>query len=352
MEGHAIGFMQGLEMLAEGLAHLLDEGQGSGGDHVHRQALLAQGGGGFQADEAGADDHHAAFFRQIGQDGGRVGAGPQQVDALELGTGHVKGPGFAAGGEHAAVVVQGLAVGEFQLADLGIQARHLDVQAFDALLAEEVGLAQRWSFIGGLVALEDEFGQGGPVIGFTRFAADQQQAAAKAEFSQGRRYGGARGARTDDDEQAIVGLGLRRLRGQGLGPDQHLAVAHVHRIALQGIQRRWFAEVAIVDGETRLVPGTDQAALADRALGQRAPAWGALRLEGTYLVTDAQQQDCGAFDLDRGTAVFAQVGKVRDRVHGFHGGLRRRLGALSNQAQQIRESAAAPGSAQGAGGNG
>lgn len=81
--------MAGLEVLAEGLAHLLDEGQGGGGDHVHCQALLAQGGRGFQADEAGTDDHRAALGGQLGEDRGRVGAGPQQVDALELGAGNV-----------------------------------------------------------------------------------------------------------------------------------------------------------------------------------------------------------------------------------------------------------------------
>ncbi|MNR51849.1 hypothetical protein D3C85_1715870 [compost metagenome] len=57
MEDDPLAFVQLADAAADALAQLPGQGDLVAGDQVHLHAVLAQGRGGFQADEAVADDH-------------------------------------------------------------------------------------------------------------------------------------------------------------------------------------------------------------------------------------------------------------------------------------------------------
>ncbi|MCY1424707.1 hypothetical protein D9M71_404670 [compost metagenome] len=65
VEGDPLAFVQLADAAADALAQLLGQRHFVAGDQVHLQAVLAQGRGGFQADETVADDHYrlAGFGR-------------------------------------------------------------------------------------------------------------------------------------------------------------------------------------------------------------------------------------------------------------------------------------------------
>ena len=93
-------------------------------DHRHLASLLAGGGGDLGADPAGPDDHQPLAVLDPLADQLGIAEGPQVVDAVEIGAGHVEAPRHAAGGQQQAVVAQAPVSLEQELAHAEVDARH------------------------------------------------------------------------------------------------------------------------------------------------------------------------------------------------------------------------------------
>ncbi len=304
-----MGFVQGPEHVAQGLAEDVLHGSRARRHYLHVQAAAAQRGGHFQADEAGADHHAAAGRGAAGDQLVAVGEAAQHADVGQVGAGHVQARWRGAGGQHQGAVVQLFAAGEGQflvrrvdVADAGVAAQ------FDALTGIEVRRTQRQP--GGVGAAgQVVLGQVGPVVGRGGVGAEQGDGPVVALVAQaeGRRVAG--GAATDDHHRGRclrVGRQVRRGGGQGRA-DVGLAVAAVHLPARQVVQRRRGEQAPVVQAEAGVVPGAAQGVAVDQALGQGRAVVRAGGAYGVQLPGLAHQQRRFAADVAGERAAFDDV---------------------------------------------
>ena len=107
-------------------------------DHRDLASLLAGGGGDLGADPTGPDHHQPLTALDPLADQLRIAEGPQVVDAVEIGAGHVEAPGHAAGGQQEAVVAQAPVSLEQKLAHTEVDPGHpRRGQKVDLVLAVE-----------------------------------------------------------------------------------------------------------------------------------------------------------------------------------------------------------------------
>ena len=173
-------------------------------DHRDLASLLAGGRGDLGADPAGPDDHQPLTVLDPLADQLGIADGPQVVDAVEIGAGHVEAPWHAAGGQEEAVVAQAPVSFEQELAHAEVDARHPGRgQKVDLMLGvERVRVDVR--LVADLPA-QVLLGERRALVGPLGLVADQHQLTVESLLAQRLCRLGSGQAGADDHESLAVG---------------------------------------------------------------------------------------------------------------------------------------------------
>ena len=191
-EGDAVAGVQVAEVVGGGGGGDAGEDAGGGLENGDVEALLAEDGGGFEADVAAADDEGAGAAREGGGEGVGVGEGAHQQDAGEVAADlGGEAAGGAAGGQREEVVGQRAAVGEGQGAGGGVDGGGGGAEEEGDLLGLEEGGGPEEQAFERHLALEVALGERRALVGEVRLGADEGQ---RAGVSEGAQAGDQRGA--------------------------------------------------------------------------------------------------------------------------------------------------------------
>ena len=273
-----------------------------------------------EPDEARADHDRALGILGIGDDGAGIVERTQDMDMPLAGAGNRQPHRLGAGREQQAVVRHGLAVGERDMAGLGVDRSHIGRELqVDLLVRIETLRPQRHPFLrraAGEIILREI----GPIDRRRRVVGEHGDLAAVAVTPQhlGRGKAG-RAAADDDDALRRIGRRLLRLRRVLLLRDEDAALTLLDLPARQRRQRRRAHRLAGAQIETGVMPGAADVVAGHEPIGERTVIMAAMRIDREDLGARAHQQHLLLADMAKQHVVLEIVGRDAEREIGTSG---------------------------------